>query len=497
MPANFFENLESLSSGHPMDDLFLLIKSMTEAEKKHFRQYAVLQGGESNYLRLFNFIDSLDEYSDEVVKATFSGEPFVKQLSVAKNYLNEVILRTFRISAGEDSAESTLQLMMLDIRFLMSRKCLSQVKKLLKRTKKIAEDQENFIVLMNIYALERNLLTEFRFEARDNITFDSIAEEEALTIDKLYNVNTIYNIYCKAKILTTSTRRTLNDAVLLKEFDALFEHPLMQDEKTALSVRAKHWYWSSIHFKHVYNSEPEKDLVCCKEHLALFEREQNFAASRPLSHMTVINNVLEACRATNQIELAATNLELLKQFKPTNKRDEEGQLIYCAHHGMWIALRQGRNQDAVQLAMMERDRLKGKIALRKDSVIIQYMMIVIVAITARNWLLAIEVINILLSIPKNGIREDVLEHAKLLQLCVHIETKQYDIAASLHRNIRRSASPYPLISFLLDYYKEVLKDPSRLHELNLRYRTQLKTDNIRPPDEFPELLFMVQSLITD
>lgn len=495
MPANFLKNLESLSSFIPMDDLFSLIKSLSEAEKKHLRQYAALQGGEANYLRLFNYIDSLDHYSDEMVKSAFKGEAFIKQLSVAKNYLSEVILRTFRLSVGEESPEITLQLLMLDIRFLMSKKCLSQVKKMLKRAKKMAAEQENFIVLMNIYALERNLLTEFKFEARDYITFDDIAEEEAQTINKLYNVNTIYNIYCKVKVFITSTRRTLNDETLVKEYDAMFDHPLMQDERNAISVRAKHWFWSAHHFRSVYNASPQDDLACCLAHLALFEREQAFAASRPLSHMTVINNVLEACRSSNQVELAVQYLEQLKSFKVNNKREEDGRLIYIAHHSMWIALRLNRIEEAVQVATQELNRLKEQLTLRKDSIIVQHMMIAIVMITARNWTLATEVINVMLSIPKSGIREDILEHAKLLQLILHIETEQFDIAAGLHRNIKRSTSPYPLVLFLLDYYKDVLKNPSQTLTINKHYRARLHSDEISPPDEFPEMLNMVDSLL--
>lgn len=54
--------------------------------------------------------------------------------------------------------------------------------KSIKTSKKAAEEQENFLVLMNIYALQRHLLTEFKFEAREAITFDAIASEEINTL---------------------------------------------------------------------------------------------------------------------------------------------------------------------------------------------------------------------------------------------------------------------------------------------------------------------------
>ncbi len=478
-----------------MDDLFVLVKSLSEADKKYFRQYAALQGGNANYLKLFNYIDSLDNYTDEKIKTAFKGEAFIKQLSVAKNYLNEVILRTFRLSAETETAETALQLLMLDIRFLMSKRCLSQVKKMLKRAQKLAEEQENFIILINIYALQRNLLTEFKFEARENISFDAIAEEEENTIKKLINVNAIYNIYCKSKVLITSTRRTLNDSKKLHDFDALFNHPLMLNESTALSNRAKHWFWSALHFKHVYNTEPEKDLACCLQHLELFEKATYFAASRPLSYLTVLNNLLEACRATNNVELAMQTLQRLSSFTTNNKREGDAKQIYLNHHIMWIALRNHDWQLAIDVAKSEYHRLNELADLKKDSIIAQYTIIAIVFITARKWDFAADPVNKLLSIPKNGIREDILEHAKLMQLILQVETQQFDIAAGLHRNIRRSVSPYPLVNFLLDYYRDYLKQPAELKDVKNQYAELLKKNIIPPPEEFPEFTQMVASII--
>ena len=122
-------------------------------------------------------------------------------------------------------------------------------------------------------------------------------------------------------------------------------------------------------------------------------------------------------------------------------------------------------------------------------------MITIIFITAREWSLAGDMINKLLSIPKNGIREDILEHAKLMQLILQVETQQFDIAAGLHRNIRRSVSPYPLVNFLLDYYRDFLKQPSELKHIKTQYAELLQKNIIPPPEEFPEFTQMVASII--
>lgn len=494
--ANFFENLDCVFSSRYMDDLFQLIKSLTEAERKFFRQYASLYHTESNYLRLFDFIDGLADYSDEQVKQAFRGEKFINQLSVSKNYLNEVILRTFRLSAEGGSPDTDLQIMLMDVRFLMQKKCLSQVKKLLKRLHKLAEQQENFLILLQVYALERNLLTEFRFEAREQITFDSIAAEEAQTLVKLQNVNTLYHLYCKAKVFITTTRFTLNNAADLQAFNTIFAEPELQDANLALSVRAKHWFHSAWHFKHVFYAEAQEDLQNCLAHKQLFESTPLFAESRPLSHLTVINNILEAYRATNNLDAAVDALNQLSAVRVSVRRDVEAKTIYVAHHEMWIALRKQAYAQAFDTAVEELDRLERSALAKKDSVIYQYMLIAIVCITSGKWQHAAQAINALLSIPKSGIREDILEHARILQLIILMETGQYDVASGLLRNIKRSAVQYPVIELLAEHNRQVLKSPNAasIQLVNADTIKRLSDSHFLPPEEFPELIHMLRKL---
>ena len=479
-----------------VDDLFTLIKSLSETDKKFFRQYASLQSDEANYLKLFNFIDSLETYDDEVVKDHFKSESFVKQLSVAKNYLNEVILRTFRISAEKESPEIGLQLMMMDCRFLLSKKCLNQLKKALKRAKKLAEEQENFLVLMNIYGLQRHLLTEFRFEARENITLDAISIEESATLKKIENVNIIYDLYCKAKLIITTNRELNVSDDKRIEFISIFEHPLMAEEGTALSVRAKHWFHSAHHFKNIFFPGALADYENCKAHLELFRSNPLFALNRPLSYMTVINNMLEVLRELNKLDEVEAYIELLSGIKTNNDRDQGGKLIYLTHHYMWYYMRCGKYAEAVSVADSENLRLKTYTKYKKDSVIYQLMMIAIVYITAKEWDKANNAIYELMAVTKSGVREDILEHTKMLQLIVQVALKQYDIAAHLLRSIKRSGQIFPLMVIVADYYTLVLKNPfdDQQQITNTMFRNKLVETQPAGLREFPEMVQMLDTI---
>src|SRR5688572_14194075 len=74
--------------------LFNLIKSMQASEKGYFKKYASRydQKGESDYIRLLNAMDELDEYDEKKIKEKLKKEAFVKHLSVTKAYLFDIIL---------------------------------------------------------------------------------------------------------------------------------------------------------------------------------------------------------------------------------------------------------------------------------------------------------------------------------------------------------------------------------------------------------------------
>ncbi|MFZ1593345.1 MAG: hypothetical protein WAT27_14735, partial [Chitinophagales bacterium] len=80
----------------PSDNLFKLIKSLDKSEKGYFKKFALGHGKNSNYILLFNAIDTQDVYDEEALLKKFKTQAFAKQIAVTKNYLWELILRSQR-----------------------------------------------------------------------------------------------------------------------------------------------------------------------------------------------------------------------------------------------------------------------------------------------------------------------------------------------------------------------------------------------------------------
>ena len=87
------------------DDLFKLIKSLEKAEKGYFKKFAQThnKGAEHQYLKLFDAIDQQLEYNEPDLLKKFKSESFVKQLSVTKSYLWDLILKSQRAYRAQSS----------------------------------------------------------------------------------------------------------------------------------------------------------------------------------------------------------------------------------------------------------------------------------------------------------------------------------------------------------------------------------------------------------
>ncbi len=68
------------------DDLFDLIKSLKKTEKRYFKIYATRHSEQANSAKLFSAMEKMPEYDEAALRRIFSGEKFLDQLAVAKNY---------------------------------------------------------------------------------------------------------------------------------------------------------------------------------------------------------------------------------------------------------------------------------------------------------------------------------------------------------------------------------------------------------------------------
>src|SRR5438128_7801357 len=92
----------------PSNELFLLIKSLSRAEKGYFKKFAFSNSssGNSKYLRIFNEMELQNTYNEKALKEKIEDDISAKNFPAAKLYLYEIILRSlnsFYIGSTKDN----------------------------------------------------------------------------------------------------------------------------------------------------------------------------------------------------------------------------------------------------------------------------------------------------------------------------------------------------------------------------------------------------------
>ena len=88
-----------------------LIHSLTKNEKGYFVKLLKVHGGDpmnKKYFLLFSAIDKQLTYNESALTNQFKAEPFIKQFSVAKNYLIQIILKSLIQFNGTKTIENVL-----------------------------------------------------------------------------------------------------------------------------------------------------------------------------------------------------------------------------------------------------------------------------------------------------------------------------------------------------------------------------------------------------
>src|SRR5690349_20173813 len=130
------------------DPLFLLIKSMTKSEKRHFKiSMAGFQSRQKNYVRLFDAINVQKTYDEKEIKKKFENDPSFTHFAKMKIYLYEEILRKLRTYYDGQSSQTILNNYLNDIEILFRKELYSDCYDLVKKAKEFAIKNEQHAYL--------------------------------------------------------------------------------------------------------------------------------------------------------------------------------------------------------------------------------------------------------------------------------------------------------------------------------------------------------------
>lgn len=453
------------------DDLFRLIKSLNKSEKGFFKKYAAKNatGGKQNYIFLFEAIDAMNEYDEEVLKKKLKDASLLKQLPVYKVYLFNLILKALNLYGAYDNSESQLNELLANIRILTSKHHYREARKIIKKAKEMAYRFDKHKFIMEILAAERHILM---LSPVKNITEKRLAlyEEQRDLLERMKEFYEVSLLCDRMTILVDNEAdfRSNEKSALIEEI--MTRGILNPGQKLK-------GYYAQMNFYHTHliysgskgdNTEILKNL---KQQIAYDEANKHFIEENPQNYVYALINLLlysHYARDNNEIERTLAKLEAVKKkMKGKIARENEIQIMFHASNIEMIIFEKTCNLSAgrIKAKQIEEDfRTYGN----EVPLHIKALMLLNLAcfnIIDENHSAAVKYLNTILNTPELSIRTDVNKIARILQLVIHYEMKNYDLLEYLQVAAKKFFGT-KLSKFeqsLLKFFGTIIKHPAEKH----------------------------------
>lgn len=429
-------------------DLYELIKTLSSAEKKVFKERHVRKE-DGNFIRLFNAIAAGEATNDEQVKKKFENEKFLSHLGKTKAYLYDALLQSLHLQIQPAYARLTILQKIQQAETLLSRKLISQAEDMYMSTLELAEQTEELEISLFIRSQLASLKT--------NLHQAALTQSREIEFQKKLNELISYrNLF--VTVYNSYTQRGTKE---WKDIDHYKLHPLLQRPKTLLSNPAERSFEIIHSLLHSVSRDYPK---AAQSDLKVTELIAPISHASPINEKGYISalfntglNLYGSGKDTTHI------IASLEKFQPTG--------LWAKSHRFVCLLRLKLNADSAGVSPARTKKLIAWIEeqlplhfneLDEAELVKAHHSIAALYMKDQNYNRALDYL-ILITNSKfaREMRPITLRVAMLYQLIAHYELKNFDWLVTTLRNYRyfqkTNDSFYKIEKLTFDFLSESIK----------------------------------------
>lgn len=396
-----------------VDPLHTLIRSLSKAEKRHFKLFCRREATGDNYLKLFNAMDRQTKYDEAAIRRTFNQERFVRQLHVTKNYLRRLILKSLRNYHASISKDAELKDVLRNVEILYHKELYTACQQELKVAERLATQYEITTGLVEVETWKRKIIQTLEPHAYQ--TFNEILAKQRKAIDSLRTTNDSWMTAVHVTAGTYAQRQTVavKNIILKAARDGTMEDAVVQH--------------NAQYLLHLRNNEPdaaERELVRL---IAMLEEFPQRIREAPGLYVSTINNLLSFYvfqkRFAEALTLIGKAKAVYERWKITAaRRTLLKQIIRTYNIELEIYRDSGAlHQNAGFIRSTENFVLVNAQKIPKDYLISFWFQLASIHFMQKNFAPSLEWVNKILNARFRAIRTDLYVQAHLLNLMLHLE----------------------------------------------------------------------------
>lgn len=295
-----------------IEELFTLVKSMTKSEKRYFQLYSNRESGEKKYHQLYNLLNL--HTSIESTKQAYCNAFGKSSLNSSTQHLYRVLMETLSHLHIRSDKKSQLLHYIINAKVLAERGLNESAHHALERAMEIAENQEDYLLIVHITSLQAQYhsaedfeklkekeLIERQVKANETLRHARIAIQH----NQLYDVLKYRSLHRRAA-RTEEDKRQMNDLVLSEL------HLMSNTSYTGLKTEKLHMLFQSTYF--LYSGNYGTAIRFYEQLVSLFEEAEQTVSS-PTHYLNIVLGSLDSIESAGLYTYVPSFTERLKKLE--------------------------------------------------------------------------------------------------------------------------------------------------------------------------------------
>ncbi len=465
------------------DPLFLLINSLSTAEKRHFKLYILRNqsNADAKFVQLFTMLDTLKEYNESIVLRrlrTISR----KQLPNIKAHLYGELLTALRLLHREKNTEIQVREQIDFARILYNRGLVLQALKILERVKIIARANSHFILTQDILQFEKDI------EAR-HITRSlkgraaSLIEETGFVLKQINEVTLLSNVALRMYELYLENGHVKNETQS-REIEIIFKENIKGINESQISFFGKAYLHQSYCWYYIIQLDFTKYYRHAQKWVQLFADHPEAKKDDPFLYVKAIHNLLNAFFITGNHEKMKEELIQFEKFYEVagdfsrNLEIQTFVYLYTAKINKHF-LEGSFTEGLLLVAPIEEKLQQYHQYIDTHRALIFYYKIASLYFGSGNNDKAISYLNKIINLKVGQLRTDIQCFARLLHLIAHYECGNMNLVEYLIKSVYRFLSKMENLDAVLGevfsfLQKSLSSKPKDIHQSFLTLRDNLE-----------------------
>jgi hypothetical protein len=430
--------------GQQNDSLFLLIKSLTKVEKRHFRLYTSRNQNskDTKFIRLFDVLDAMNDYNEEAI---LKKEKTIKrsQLPNLKAHLYGELLVSLRLLHSSKNLDIQIREQIDFAKILYNRGLVLQSLKILDKVKTQAKNNSHYILTLEILQFEKDIEARHITRSLKGRAGDLI-EQTDFSIDRINEVTHLSNIALRMYGLYLETGH-VKDEKQSGDIERIFKENIEGINEKQISFFGKAYLHQCYCWYYIIQLDFTRYYRHAEKWVKLFDEHSEAKKEDPYLFLKAVHNLLNALFIIGRHEKMNEELHKLEKFYELASHNNENLKIqtfvylYTAKLNKYFL--EGRFKEGVKIVPDIEKNLKAYSQyIDTHRVMVFYYKIASLYFGSGDNDTSIKYLNKIINLKVGHLRSDIQCFARLLHLIAHYELGNTEILEYLIKSVYRFLS---------------------------------------------------------